>query len=49
MSRFLIAMLVGTTIAAGGSTSASAWHCLARALTEQRATRSASYWEELNQ
>jgi len=31
MSRFLIALLVGATITAGVSTSASAWHCLARA------------------
>jgi hypothetical protein len=31
MSRFLIAMFVGTIIAAAASTSASAWHCLARA------------------
>ena len=30
MSRFLIAMFVGATIAAAASTSASAWHCLAR-------------------
>ena len=30
MSRFLIAMSVGATIAAAASTSASAWHCLAR-------------------
>ena len=29
MSRFLIAMFVGATIAAAASTSASAWHCLA--------------------
>ena len=29
MSRFLIAMFVGATIAAAVSTSASAWHCLA--------------------
>jgi hypothetical protein len=29
MSRFLIAMFVGVTIAAAASTSASAWHCLA--------------------
>jgi hypothetical protein len=31
MSRFLIAMFVGATIVAAISTSASAWHCLARA------------------
>jgi hypothetical protein len=30
MSRFLIAMFVGATIAAAVSTSASAWHCLAK-------------------
>ena len=30
MSRFLVAMFVGATIAAAVSTSASAWHCLAR-------------------
>ena len=29
MSRFLIPMFVGATIAAAVSTSASAWHCLA--------------------
>ena len=29
MSRFLVAMFVGATIAAAVSTSASAWHCLA--------------------
>ena len=29
MSRFLIAMFIGATIAAAVSTSASAWHCLA--------------------
>ena len=31
MSRFLVAMFVGATIAAAVSTSASAYHCLARA------------------
>jgi hypothetical protein len=31
MSRFLIAMFVGATIVAAVSTSASAYHCLARA------------------
>ena len=30
MSRFLVAMFVGATIAAAASTSASAWHCLAQ-------------------
>ena len=30
MSRFLIAMFVGATIAAAASTSASAWRCLAK-------------------
>ena len=30
MSRFLIAMFIGATIAAAASTSASAWHCLAK-------------------
>jgi hypothetical protein len=30
VSRFLIAMFVGATIAAAVSTSASAWHCLAK-------------------
>src|ERR1700740_944821 len=29
MSRLLIALFVGATIAAAASTSASAWHCLA--------------------
>jgi hypothetical protein len=29
MSRFLVTMFVGATIAAAASTSASAWHCLA--------------------
>ena len=29
MSRFLVAMFVGATIAAAAPTSASAWHCLA--------------------
>jgi hypothetical protein len=32
MSRFLIAMFVGATIAAAASTSASAWHCMAKSL-----------------
>jgi hypothetical protein len=31
MSRFLVALFVGATIAAAASTSASAWHCLATA------------------
>ena len=30
MSRFLVVMFVGATIAAAVSTSASAWHCRAR-------------------
>ena len=30
MSRFLVAVFVGTIIAAAASTSASAWHCLAK-------------------
>ena len=30
MSRFLVAMFVGAPIAAAVSTSASAWHCMAR-------------------
>ena len=43
MSRFLVAMFVGATIAAAVSTSASAYHCLARLLTEHRARPLASY------
>ena len=30
MSRLLVALFVGATIAAAISTSASAWHCMAR-------------------
>ena len=43
MSRFLVAMFVGATIAAAVSTSASAYHCLAALLTEHRARPSGSY------
>ena len=42
MSRFFVAGFVGLAIAAAVSTSASAYHCLARALTEHRLRRSAS-------
>ena len=38
MSRFLIAMFVGATIVAAVSTSASAYHCLARAPNGASAT-----------
>jgi hypothetical protein len=38
MSRFLIATFVGATIVAGVSTSASAYHCLARAPNGASAT-----------
>jgi hypothetical protein len=38
MSRFLIAMFVGATIVAAASTSASAYHCLARAPNGASAT-----------
>jgi hypothetical protein len=29
MSRFFVAVIIGSAIAAAASTSASAWHCLA--------------------
>jgi len=38
MSRFLIAMFVGAIIVAAVSTSASAYHCLARAFNGVSAT-----------
>jgi hypothetical protein len=38
MSRFLIAIFVGATIAAAASTSASAWHCLAHSPNGATAT-----------
>jgi hypothetical protein len=38
MSRFLVAMFVGATIVAAVSTSASAYHCLARAPNGASAT-----------
>ena len=38
MSRFLMAMFVGGMIVAAASTSASAWHCLARSPNGASAT-----------
>ena len=32
MSRFFVAVIIGSAIVAAASTSASAWHCLARSL-----------------
>ena len=43
MSRFLIAMFVGATIATAVSTSASAYHCLASAPNGASARPSGSY------
>ena len=43
ISRFVVAAFVGATIAATVSTSASAYHCLARSPTVHRARPSASY------
>ena len=49
MSRCLVVMFVGATIAAAVSTSASAYHCLARAPNGASGTLSASYWKERSQ
>jgi hypothetical protein len=49
MSRFLVAVIIGSAIAAAASTSASAWHCLASSPNGAAGTAFASYWKEPSQ